>query len=70
MEKVTLVFLGFFPDIYDFFNLMACQIFFRNEIRMKVSRLIESSEHLFLVIMRFILEKPLSTTASEEGIMI
>ena len=43
--------------------------FFRNEIRLNASRLIESSEHLFLVIMRFILEKPLSTTAYEKGII-
>ena len=43
--------------------------FFQNEIRFNVSRLIESSEHLFLVIMKFILERPLSTTASEKGII-
>ena len=67
MEKVTVFCI--FPDIYDFFSLMALQLFFQNEICMSASRLIESSEHLFWVIMRFILEKPLSTTASEKGII-
>ena len=65
MEKIALFFC-IFPDTYDFFNLMALQLFFQNKIQINASRLIESSEHFFLVIVRFILEKPLSATASEK----
>ena len=57
----------FSQDIYGFFNLMALRLFFQNKICINTSRFIELNEHLFLIIMRFILQKPLSTTALEKG---